>query len=298
MLALVLVLVLCPFWVSASEPAEIWNRTFGGSGDDWGNSVQEASNGDYIIVGWTVNYGAGGADVWLIRADSRGNELWNRTYGGTGVDEGVSVLELIDGGYVILGNTLSYGAGGIDVWMIRADTQGNELWNKTFGGPESDIALSAKNTRDGGIVITGGTDYNETSGNFADLWLAKTDSKGNIEWSKSYGGSDDDWGHFVQETKDGGYIITGRTQSYGEGFNDLWLLKTDRNGGEEWNKTFGGPDNERGNSVQETEDGGFIVIGWVESFGAGGKDIWLVKTDPQGNETWNRTLGGLICDRG
>ena len=151
------------------------------------------------------------------------------------------------------------------------------VWNQTFGGSEYDRGRSVEQTTDGGYIIVGyrGWDY---------LWLLKTDSQGNEEWSQTFGyGS---VGYSVQQTNDGGYIITGDTYLVGVGDFDLWLIKTDSNGSEEWNKTFGGSDHEQynsGRSVKQTTDGGYIITGYTQSFGNGGGDVWLIKTDSEGN---------------
>ncbi|MCW7071423.1 MAG: hypothetical protein OCU12_03690 [Methanophagales archaeon] len=150
-----------------------------------------------------------------------------------------------------------------------------EEWSKTFGGSDYDFAMSVQQTTDGGYIIAGSTD-SYGAGSY-DFWLVKTDSDGNKEWDKTFGGSDYDWAESVQQTTDGGYIIAGFTRSYGAGDRDFWLVKTDANGNKEWDKTFGGSDYDFASSVQQTADGGYIIAGSTASYGAGDKDFWLVK---------------------
>ena len=279
-----------------SQGNEEWNQTYGGNEDDKGFSVQQTTDGGYIITGFTDSYGSGEFDIWLVKTDSQGNEEWNQTIGGTEDDEGFSVQQTTDGGYILTGYTLSFANGEEDIWLIKTDSQGNEEWNQTFGGSEDDYGYSVKQTTDGGYIITGYLSNIEN--NSYDVWLIKTDSQGNEEWNQTFGGDEDDYGYFVKQTTDGGYIITGGTQSYGSGEQDVWLIKTNSQGNEEWNQTFGGTDGESSFSVKQTTDGGYIITGGTRSYGLGSSDVWLIKTDGQGNEEWNQTLGGSYNDFG
>jgi len=278
-------------------PEKEWDRTFGGSEDDYSYSVAETSDGGYIIAGRTSSYGAGYSDVWLIKTDDNGNKEWDKTFGGSEDDYGYSVAETSDGGYVIVGTTRTYGSGFADVWLIKTDDNGNKEWDKTFGGSHQDHGQSVVETSGGGYVIVGIT-FSNTSYPLGDVWLIKTDSDGNKEWDKTFGGSADDYGYSVVETSDGGYVIAGRTSSYGAGYSDVWLIKTDSDGNEEWDKTFGGSDRDYSHSVVETSDSGYVIAGRTSSYGAGYSDVWLIKTDDNGNKEWDKTFGGSENDYG
>jgi len=269
---------------------EVWSRTFGGSGYDKGYSVMQAADGGYVIAGWTSSYGAGGFDVYLIKTDESGNEVWSQTFGGIYNDGGWSLQQTAEGGYIIAGQTESYGAGSDDVYLIKTDGQGNEVWSQTFGGNYSDAAYGMQQTADGGYIIGGGT-YSYGGGGW-DVYLIKTDGQGNEVWSQTFGGSSDDWGYSVQQTTEGGYIITGRTASYGTGSEDVYLIKTDESGNEVWLQTFGGSGNDYGESVRQIADGGYFIAGVAESYGTGGFNVYLIKTDESGNEVWSQTFGG------
>jgi hypothetical protein len=268
--------------------------TFGGNEGDHGNSVQQTSDGGYIILGGTQSYGAGYWDMWLIKTDSNGKEEWNRTFGGSEFELGQSVRQTPDGGYVFTGWTESYGAGDHDVWLIKTDSSGNEDWNRTFGGSGTDYGHYVILTTDGGYAVAGMTRPFGTDNTSA--WLIKTDSSGNEQWNSVFGGSMNDYGMSVHQTSDGGYVLGGSTESFGAGKNDVFLIKTDAFGNEEWNRTFGGTEIDYGITAEQTSDGGYIVTGDSRSFGNGQSDAWLIKTDASGSEEWNRTYGGTESD--
>jgi hypothetical protein len=255
----------------------LWTKTFGGGNIDWANSVIQTIDEGYIIVGETHSFGIGDPDVWLIKTDALGDTLWTRRYGGSpGGEMGYSVQETTDGGYIIVGSTDSFGAGNDDVWLIKTDALGDTLWTRTFGGSHSDYGYSVQQTTDGGYILTGYTDLPFAQQD--DILLIKTDSSGDTLWMKRY----DNWGqsYFVQQTAEGEYIIVGGTDSFGAGSHDVCLIKIDALGDTLWTRTFGGSDSDYGYSVQQTTDGGYILTGYTNSFGAGFSDVWLIKTTP------------------
>jgi hypothetical protein len=254
----------------------LWTRTYGGSHSDAGSSVQQTSEGGYIIAGYTTSFGAGGADVYLVKTDSSGNTLWTRTYGGSDDDYGESVQQTSNGEYIIAGETYSFGAGDYDVYLLKTDPSGDTLWTRTYGGSDLDWAQSVQQTSDGGYIIAGGTE--SFGAGFADVYLLKTHSSGDTLWTRTYGGWWYDYGFSVQQTSDGGYIIAGMTKSFGAGGWDVYLVRTDSSGATLWTRTYGGFGSDYGYSVQQTSDGAYIIAGETESFGAGGDDVYLIKT--------------------
>ena len=258
-----------------------WQQTyegFGGATIQMGYSVQQTTDGGYIITGFSID--TTGSYIYLIKTDGNGIEQWSKTFGEV-ESYGLSVQQTTDGGYIITGQTYSIGNGSYDVYLIKTDGSGIEQWSKTFGGTSSDGGSSVQQTTDGGYIVTG-----ENSNG---VCLIKTDGNGIEQWNQTFGGYK---GNSVQQTTDGGYIVTGQNS------NDVCLIKTDGNGIEQWSKTFGGTSSDRGSSVQQTTDGGYIITGFTESFGNGGSDVYLIKTDGNGIEQWSKTFGGANWDSG
>jgi hypothetical protein len=275
-----------------AQPREEWSKTFGGWGWDVGYSVQQTDDGGYIITGYSESPD-GAEDVYLVKTDGKGRELWSRIYGGSEYDCGYSVQQTSDGGYIIAGETWSFGAGDGDVYIIRTNSEGDETWSYTFGGSSYDYGYSVQQTSDGGYIIAGETwSFDSISG---DLYLIKTDSDGNKVWDNYGGGSFTDSGWSVQEATDGGYIVVGRTDSFGVGGYDAYLVKIDSEGGGVWNKTFGGSGDDMFMSVDQTTDGGYIMVGDIYNSGT---DVYLIKTDSSGNKMWSKTFGGQNDDFG
>jgi len=279
-----------------NNPVLTWEKSYGGSGYDCGNSVQQTTDGGYIITGYTGSFGNGSTDIWLIKTDSQGDTLWAQTFGGGGDEEGSSVQQTVDGGYIIIGHTRSFGAGNADVYLIKTDISGVLQWLQTFGGNASDHGNSVEQTTDGGYIICGRTESFGNGGK--DVYLIKTDGNGVEQWTQTFGGSSDDEGASVQQTTDGGYIICGLTESFGNGYEDIWLIKTDSQGDSLWTKTFGGSDSDEGFSVQQTTDGGYVVTGYTESTANGNRNINLIKTDGSGNLQWEQKFGGNLPTAG
>jgi predicted secreted protein len=279
---------------TSSEPPILeWDGTYGGTSDDVAYSVVQTSDGGYAIAGWTDSFGAGGSDIWLVKADVNGNMQWNKTYGGTGDEEAYALVQTSDGGYAIAGQTSSTSDGRWDMWLIKTDANGQMTWNKTYGGLGSDEQLrSMIKTADGGYALAGALD-NPHYADVDDFLLVKTDANGNMMWNRTYGGTGWEFAVSVVQTEpDGGYALIGPTRSFGNGGLDFWFVKTDSAGSMQWNKTYGGTNDDIATSLVQTSEGGYAIGGETSSSGAGSSDFWLVKTDAEGNMQWNETYGG------
>lgn len=252
-----------------------WNKTYGGATADDLYTVLQTGDGGYALAGYTTSFGAGAADSRLIKVDSSGNVMWNYTYGGTGVDDTLSMTKTSDGGYALAGFTRSYGAGGTDFWLVKVDADGTCQWNKTYGGTGDDSAHSIVQTSDGGYALAGFTSSFGAGSN--DVWLVKVDSAGNMQWNKTFGGAGTDDAVSLIKTSDGGYALAGSTTSFGAGNSDVWVVKTDAYGNLLWSQTFGGSGADYGYSIIQTSDGGYAVAGNTASFGASGTDCYFIK---------------------
>lgn len=252
----------------------IWAKTYGGSGDDMGESVLQNQDGGYIITGWTDSYGAGNFDVYLIKTDSLGDTLWTKTLGGSDTDRGHDIA-LTTGGFVIVGETKSFGSGNSDVYIIKTDENGTPLWTKTFGGIENDVGSSIQVSSDNGYVITGNSYSTSYFG--SDVILLKYNSSGNLLWSNTYQDNDFNYAYSVQLTSDGGFIIAGTSLfEYNVNWvNHVYLIRTDFIGKLFWERAYESEDLGYGmaHSVKETADGGYIVTGYI------GSDILLMKVE-------------------
>jgi len=287
----------------------LWTKTYGGGYTDRGSSLDLTSDGGYIIVGSTESFGPAIVCTWVIKADSVGDVVWQKTYGDSGCNWGSSIQQASDSGYIIGSSTTAYSGGWTDFFLIKISPTGDIWWSKVYGvgGSNNDDCYCVRETDEGGYVAVGCIVKNEW-----DIWLIKTYYWGDTTWTKNYGGVNNDVGRSVQQTSEGGYIITGfrnktypffdmnlyesaltsnSTPSKTDGPSDLWLIKTDTNGDTLWTKTYGGSEDDIGNSVQQTLDTGYIIGGSTSSFATGG-DVWLIKTDTNGDTLWTRTYGG------
>jgi len=268
------------FWLvkTDSDGNMEWNKTYGGTKDDFAYSVVQTSDGGYAMEGYTNSFGAGGYDFWLVKTDSLGNMEWNQTYGGPSDDHAFSMVQTADGGYVLVGETESFGAKFTDFLLVKTDSFGKMEWNKTYDAIAGrDYAPYVIQSGDGGYALVGRTQSSVVEG--YDCWLIKTDSFGNIEWNKTFRVVGDPHPNSIVQTGDGGYAIAGGP--------DYWLVKTDSSGNTEWNKTFTlSPKGDWCHCMIQTKDGSYLLVG-TKSYNL----MALTKTDASGNLLWNQTYG-------
>ena len=211
-------------------------------------------------------------------------DQWAITFSMTGHDSLRSVYETPDDGFILAGSL------GQDVWIVKVDANANVIWQKKYGTPANDELGTFLSTSDGGYIV-GGQTWGGPAGS-VDWWIFKLNPDLSVAWQKTYGGSSTDWGGHLRETMEGGYIATGATHSFGVGNQDAWVLMLDAVGNIIWEKTYGGSSSDSGNAIYPTTDGGCIVLGQTESFGAGNSDIWVLKLNSDGSVAWQNTYGG------
>ncbi|MCG2761190.1 MAG: T9SS type A sorting domain-containing protein [Candidatus Delongbacteria bacterium] len=259
-----------------STGVKMWDYRFGydSSVSSYGYQIIQTEDGGFVISGENFD------SILLVKLDHEGNEEWTNNFYSSGQFR--SVIQTEDKGYFTAGQKYDYFSEQWNVLLCKVDSLGNEETTKFFGSNNYNEAGYYLLRKDNNLYIAGYTD--SLGSGVKDIWIIKTDINGNEIWSRTYGGVENDIAYTIEKTLDGCLIIAGTTESYGAGGIDAWLIKTDLDGNELWNKTFGGSGNDELRSVQQALDGGYILAGYTDSFGAGGKDMWIIKTDETGTE--------------
>jgi len=256
------------FWVvKINANGEVqWRKTYS---QGWAHSIQQTSEGGYVATG--MNMGK----PWIVKLDANGSIQWQKKYAGILGDLAQFVQQTTEGGYIVAGMMKG------EVWVLKLNSVGETQWQKTYGNSCVDANFSIQQTQEGGYIMAS---VSLTFGaGYTDIWIVKLDPNGAIEWQKTYGGSGFDLAHAIEQTQDGGYVVAGWTGSFGAGDKDAWVLKLDANGEIEWQKTYGGSGFDLAHAIEQTQDGGYVVAGWTETFGAGDMDMWVLKLDANGN---------------
>ncbi|HUH34828.1 MAG TPA: T9SS type A sorting domain-containing protein [Moheibacter sp.] len=310
------------FWiVKLNDVGNIeWQKSLGGSSMDILRAIQQTFDGGYIIAGSSysndedVSGNHGHFDYWIVKLNNSGNIEWQKSLGGSDADEAYDIKQTTDGGYIVAGASFSSDGdlnenfGSSDYWIVKLNNLGNIEWQKSLGGSDSDAARSIQQTVDGGFVVAGYSYSNDgdVSGNHGgiDFWVVKIDELGSIEWQRALGGTDSDSPRSIQQTVDGGFVVAGYSYSNdgdvseNKGGGDYWIVKLDELGNTQWQKAYGGSKDDWGNAIQQTLDGGYIVVGESQSNDGditdnrGDFDYWIVKLNNSGNKEWQKSLGG------
>jgi hypothetical protein len=275
-----------------------FERIFGGPYGDGASSVRATTDGGFILAGSTVPVDADYSDATLIKTDRYGQIEWKQIYGLEEWSEGFAeAVPTPDGGYIAVGSKAhSEKFEPPDIWVVKTDGSGSITWEKTIGDKETDECSDVILTGNGGYLVAGSFQHDTAQRQDVDAYLIKLNSSGTIEWEKKYGGTGGDKAGSVRQTTDGGYAFVGYTDSYGAGIYDVYLVKLNAAGDEQWYKTYGGTDWDISGKMVITNDNGFLLAGWTANFGARARDIYLVKTDANGNEQWHKIYGDAHKD--
>ncbi|MEP7232535.1 MAG: hypothetical protein ABI691_19900 [Ginsengibacter sp.] len=309
-----------------------WQKMIGGDNTDFARCITVTSDGGYIIAGESESDSSadksensrGGPDIWVVKIDSIGNVMWDKTLGGSGAEVCTAIRQTKNGGYIIGGASNSNISGektencrgDFDFWVVKLDTKGNVEWDKTLGGNKFEYCGGMELTDNDNVVLCGNSASDSSTekpeknrGTVADAWAVKLDMKGNLLWQKVFGGKNDEMFLGISKTNDSGLIITAFSNS-NKGFEksedskggmDIWVIKTDKNGNKMWDKTLGGnADDRQPWCVNQTLDGGYIIGAMSKSGISGDKtdscrgnyDFWVIKLNSTGKIEWDKTIGG------
>lgn len=306
-----------------------WKKNYGGSNDDRANDIIQTNDGGFAVIGIStssdgdVSSNQGNSDFWVVKLDLKGNITWQKSFGFSGRDKGISIIQTNDSGFLITGEldvTASGGMGnsrslkrhaGGDYWAIKLDTNGTKEWSKFFGGTFTETPKGVVQTNEGDFIIAGFSDSDDVdisnNINTYDFWVIKISSTGKLIWEKNFGGTEIDEAHSITKTNDNNFVVIGDTRSSdtnissNNGGADLWVIKINTKGELLWEKAFGGSNFDVGRSVSLTNDGGFIIAGSSRSSNNGFKnkgqnDGWILKISSEGNQQWQKNIGGDQID--
>lgn len=284
-----LIALLSSFLTIAQEKSTGFNHTYGGGGRDIAYSICDTQDGGMMVLGLSTSYGTG-KDMYLLKLDKNGKIMWSQTYGGQKVDSGIRIKQTTDGNYIIIGNTTSFGAKRRDLFLLKIDQNGEQIWAHAYGGELNEFGIDVAETADGGFILAGETNSFDVKDH--DVYVVKVDSLGDEEWSETIGGDSIEFASSIIPVKDG-YIIGGETNSIGQGGYDALLFKLDLEGELIWSKVYGGPQDDHLNQLITDDSGDLIFLGSTTSFGFGGRDVLFVHTNGYGDPRMVQTLGGI-----
>jgi len=275
-------ILLCAVIAGGTARAD-WEKSFAGNGEAQGLSVQQTSDGGYVVAGYTALNASGNADVFLVKTDSTGNRTWSKTFGSSGIDTAYSVQPTADGGYIVAGTTQQPGHVDFDFYLIKTDAVGNLQWSKAFGDSGEDYGSAVRLADDGGYILAGCRKKVPAAGDLSDAYLVKTDYLGKEMWSKTFDAHQQEHFADVKPTTDGGYIAVGAAEDNGTG--NVYVVKTDTTGAATWSKTLANSRYDFGQTINQTSDGGFVIGATADDNRAR-----VIKTDSAGSQEWSQVF--------
>ncbi|WP_066834233.1 T9SS type A sorting domain-containing protein [Rufibacter ruber] len=335
LLLLLLLTKLLPAALAQTVVTKQWDKLYGGSGIEAFRSVVATNDGGFLLGGYSKSgisgdktmVPRGESDFWVVRVNADGNKLWDRSYGGSNIDELTSMLATQDGGFLLGGYSRSTISGDkteapwgwdYDYWVVRIDANGDKLWDRRFGGSNVDQLTSMVAASDGGFLLGGhsrslsGGDKTEAPRGEADFWAVRIDASGNKVWDRRFGGNLYEALTSVVATQDGGFLLGGYLlpgsggdiSESPKGGNDFWAVRIDAAGNKVWDRRLGGSGQDELTAMLATQDGGFLLGGHTRSGKdgdvtetlRGGADFWVVKVDAAGSKLWDRRYGGKGYD--
>lgn len=308
----------------------LWSKTFGGSDDDRAKDVEELSDGSFLVTGFSrstdgdVSLNHGNYDFWVIKLNSVGDLIWEKSFGFSGSDQSYVIEKTNDGGFILGGSldvTASGGQGnsktskrhaGGDYWLIKIDKNGVKLWSHYYGGQFTDALFGVAEADNGNLILVGSSDSSDTdvSNNLGeyDIWVVCTTNTGEMLWKQNFGGNQIDEAFSITKTKDNYFLIAGNSRSSNvnvsenKGSSDVWVFKIDANGTLIWEKSFGGSSFEDAKEIITNTNGDFYLTGSSRSSdfdvanNNGNKDVWVLKLDENGTILWQKNIGGANLD--
>ncbi len=299
LLAIIIIQVLgFSILFSQTVPDSLWCETYGGDLTDFAKSLIQTNDGNYVFAGSTNSFGNEFYDVYLLKTDENGNELWSKTFGGLNHDVANSVIETSDNGLLITGYTYSFDSELSAIYVIKTDVNGDSLWTKVIDNYSYEFGNYGIQTSDENYVIVG--DGRPENSDYTNIILLKIDENSNILWLNYYEGNNSystNSGRCVQQTNDNELIISGTTTSSEQINANAYLIKTDAAGDTLWTKQFNGDGNSCGNFIQQTVNGDIIIVGNVE-YDENYSDIYLIRTNANGNTIWTSKFGSQFDYKG
>jgi len=282
--------------IQAQAPDTVWTRTYGNIFRDEGYAIMQTADNDYYIAGYFLPLDQDSTDIRLMKVDSEGELIWSKFYGGTGSDYCFAAELNSDGTIILAGYTFSFETVAGDIYIIKTSPEGDTIWTRTYGGGNWDVARAICPAYGGGYMVLGYSFSNGMANGNA--YLIRIDENGDSLWTRNYGGPGMDGGFSIKQTGDSCYIAAGFVESASDNTFDCFVFKIDSLGNSIWERTYGGPADDVAYSVEEAADGGYIMVGYTESFGSGQYDVYIVRTESNGDSLWARTYGGEQTDDG